>query len=125
LFLRTVFAEKTVSLKSEVPVRFIYADGDKHTFPIEAAGFSRGWGVDPKTNGLAVFLGSGSVQSQDPDSVGLDSLIREALFQIMGIADARKTEVKEGLHRQWYSGNMERIQMLPGDGGTLRSIVPD
>jgi hypothetical protein len=34
------FAEKTVSLKSEVPVRFIYADGDKHTFPLEAAGFS-------------------------------------------------------------------------------------
>jgi hypothetical protein len=72
-----------------------------------------------------VFLGSGSVQSQDPDSVGLDSLIREALFRILGIADARKTEVKEGLQRQWYSGNMERIQMLPGDGGTLRSIVPD
>lgn len=110
---------KEMTFDSTAPIRFIFYNGDKHTFPINSDGFSRGWGVDPHTHGLVIFYGSESKQLSEYVHLG----IFEALYLITNTKiNYRVVNAERDLKMStlWVNGEIDRLNQLPSVGGTLQ-----
>ena len=97
----------------EVPIRFIYVDGDGgrsgRVFPLKNPYFSRGWGVDPETHGLVIFMGvpSGTVDETYRGWIyGSYVLGREEEIAGAKFGNEELNQLKlDTLRATWYAGD--------------------
>jgi hypothetical protein len=119
----------TQEVRTDVPVRFIYGNGDTgFVLPLKTGeGYSRAWGVDPETGGLLVFMGNLSMQAQNPDQIAIDGGMREVLYVISKTKFGNNVYNEAGrrlILMAWFNNDIERSKVFPVEGGTLRPIIP-
>jgi len=103
------FATEVQSFNNNIPVRIIYDDGDKYTFPVRSEGFSRGWGVDPNTNGLILFLAT--TKEQVGNNISIDLMIYEALNIVTNSQEGTTVineQQRNTLGSLWFKDDSER-----------------
>jgi len=99
--------KKKLEFDIGLPVRFIYEDGDRNSFPLVSSGFSRGWGVDPETKGLIVFIG----MTSSADNRVYDSHIFGNLREITGIFSGNTIISQDNYNKMfnlWYGDDKNR-----------------
>lgn len=113
-----------------IPIQTKWFDGDKdNVFPLQpyTNGNSYGWGVDPETKGLVIFIGLTSGFPPNAKTLTLDGNILEVLFTITNTSyggDIRNKQQLDAMINQWIGGDNERVDTFAIDGGTLSPIMP-
>ena len=101
----------------QVPIRFLFYNGDIYKFPLDELVVPRGWGVDLKTEGLVVFIGiKTEAYGKEFNPIVMHFYVQSMLFEISGAQygnDVIDKERKDILMDKIYHGDIYKRIFLP------------